>query len=209
MTSRIAEYIAQEQLLVPQERVIVGLSGGADSVALLAVLTDLGYECVACHCNFMLRGEESVRDRNHAEEIARRLNVKFAETTFATTDYARQEGISIEMAARQLRYEWFEKMRIEHRAQAIAVAHHRDDNAETLLLNLTRGTGLAGLTGISARNGHIVRPMLCVSREEIIDYLTHKQLPYVTDSTNLEAIYTRNKLRLEVIPLLRQINPAF
>ena len=209
MTSRIAEYIAQEQLLVPQGRVVVGLSGGADSVALLAVLTDLGYECVACHCNFMLRGEESVRDRNHAEEIARRLNVKFAETTFATTDYARQEGISIEMAARQLRYEWFEKMRIEHRAQAIAVAHHRDDNAETLLLNLTRGTGLAGLTGISARNGHIVRPMLCVSREEIIDYLTHKQLPYVTDSTNLEAIYTRNKLRLEVIPLLRQINPAF
>ena len=207
--SRIEAFIAQEKLLVPGSRVIVGLSGGADSVALLAVLTHLGYACVACHCNFTLRGDESYRDRNHAKEIAEQLQATFVETTFDTTAHARAEGISIEMAARQLRYEWFEQMRIEHNAQAIAVAHHRDDNAETILLNLTRGTGLAGLTGMSPRNGDIVRPMLCVSRDEVIEYLTQQQLPYVTDSTNLEAIYTRNKLRLEVIPMLREINPAF
>lgn len=207
--SRIEAYIAQERLLVPGSRVIVGLSGGADSVALLAVLTRLGYDCVACHCNFTLRGDESYRDRNHAKEVAKQLQATFVETTFDTTAYAQAEGVSIEMAARQLRYEWFEQMRIEHNAQAISVAHHRDDNAETILLNLTRGTGLAGLTGMSPRNGYIVRPMLCVSRDEVVEYLTQQQLLYVTDSTNLEAIYTRNKLRLEVIPMLREINPSF
>ena len=194
---------------MPGSRVVGRLSGGADSVALLAILTRLGYDCVACHCNFMLRGEESVRDRNHAQRIARELHATFVETTFDTTAYAQAQGISIEMAARELRYAWFEQMRIEHHAQAIAVAHHRDDNTETVLLNLTRGTGLAGLTGMSPRNGHIVRPLLCASRNEIVAYLTHEQLDYVTDSTNLEAIYTRNKLRLEVIPMLREINPSF
>lgn len=206
--SRIEAYIAQERLLVPGSRVIVGLSGGADSVALLCVLSRLGYECVACHCNFNLRGEESYRDRNHAQQVAELLHTTFVETGFDTTAYAQDEGISIEMAARRLRYEWFEQMRTRYNAQAIAVAHHRDDNAETILLNLTRGTGLAGLTGMSPRNGYIVRPMLCVSRDEIIEFLAHEQVPYVTDSTNLEAIYTRNKLRLDVLPLLREINPS-
>lgn len=209
LANRIESYIARERLLVPGCRVVVGLSGGADSVALLAILCQLGYDCVACHCNFMLRGEESVRDRNHAQRIAERLHATFIETIFDTTTYAQEHGISIEMAARELRYTWFEQMRIEHHAQAIAVAHHRDDNTETVLLNLTRGTGLAGLTGMQPHNGNIVRPLLCASRDEIIEYLTHEQLDYVTDSTNLEAIYTRNKLRLEVIPMLREINPAF
>ena len=209
LTSRIKSYIAQEKILVPHSKVVVGLSGGADSVALLAILTELGYDCVACHCNFMLRGDESIRDRNFAEEISKQLHTTFVETTFDTTGYAQQQGISIEMAARQLRYTWFEEMRIKHNAQAIAVAHHRDDNTETVLLNLSRGTGLAGLTGMSPRNGYIARPLLCVSRNEIVEYLAHKQLQYVTDSTNLEAIYTRNKLRLELIPMLREINRSF
>lgn len=209
LASRIEAYITREKLLVPGSRVVVGLSGGADSVALLSILARLGYDCVACHCNFMLRGEESVRDRNHAQRIAHQLHTTFVETTFDTTAYAQAKGISIEMAARELRYAWFEQMRIEHHAQAIAVAHHRDDNTETVMLNLTRGTGLAGLTGMIPRNGYIVRPLLCASREEIVAYLTHEQLDYVTDSTNLEAIYTRNKLRLEVIPMLREINPSF
>ena len=208
ITSHIAEFIAQEELLSPGCRVVVGLSGGADSVALLAILTALGYDCVACHCNFMLRGDESLRDRNHAQGIANKLQATFVETTFDTTGYAKQKGISIEMAARELRYEWFEQMRIEHLAEAIAVAHHRDDNAETVLLNLIRGTGLAGVTGMGARNGKIVRPLLCVSRDELTSYLAQAQLDYVTDSTNLQAIYTRNKIRLEVMPLLREINSA-
>lgn len=208
LINRIQEYIAREELLPHKARVIVGLSGGADSVALLAVLVRLGYDCVACHCNFMLRGEESIRDRNHAESIAQELNVPYVETIFDTNDYAREHGLSIEMAARELRYEWFERMRVEHDAHAIAVAHHRDDNVETLLLNLVRGTGLAGVTGMKPRNGYIVRPLLCVARHELEQYLADVSLHYVTDSTNLESIYTRNKIRLDIMPLLREINPA-
>lgn len=206
--NRISDFIQQESLLLPESRVIVGLSGGADSVALLSVLVTMGYECIACHCNFMLRGDESMRDRDHAERIALQLQVPFVETTFDTVGHAQAKGFSIEMAARELRYEWFEQMRIAHRADAIAVAHHRDDNTETLLLNLIRGTGIAGVTGMSPRNGMIIRPLLCVSRDELIEYLSDTKLSYVTDSTNLQSIYTRNKIRLEVMPLLRDINPA-
>lgn len=208
IVGRIQEYIAREIELPQGARIVVGLSGGADSVALLSLLCKMGYDCIACHCNFMLRGEESVRDRNHAHDIACRLQLPFVETIFDTTGYAAENGLSIEMAARELRYKWFEAMRIEHKADAIAVAHHRDDNTETVLINLVRGTGLVGLTGMSPRNGHIVRPLLCVSRDELLAYLEQEQLSYVTDSTNLEAIYTRNKLRLEVMPLLRNINPS-
>ncbi len=209
LTSHIQEYIEREKLLTPGNRILVGLSGGADSVALLAILKALRYDCVACHCNFMLRGEESLRDRNHAQAVAASLGVPFIETTFNTTQYATQKGISIEMAARELRYEWFEQKRQEEHCQAIAVAHHRDDNTETVLLNLTRGTGILGLTGMQPRNGYIVRPLLCVSREELVSYLKEIKIGYVTDSTNLESIYTRNKLRLDIIPLLREINPSF
>ncbi len=208
MIHRIADYIAGKQLLPEGARVMVGLSGGADSVALLSILVRLGYDCVACHCNFMLRGDESIRDRNHAHDVATRLGVTFVETSFNTVDYAQQKGISIEMAARELRYDWFERMRMEYSAHAVAVAHHRDDNVETLLLNLVRGTGIAGVTGMSPRNGCIVRPLLCVSRDELLQYLLDEGLEYVTDSTNLEVLYTRNKIRLEVLPLLREINPS-
>lgn len=207
-TRHIANYIASHKLLDNDRPVIAGLSGGADSVALLAILKQLGYDVIACHCNFMLRGDESMRDRNHAARIAAELDVPFCETTFDTTTYARNNGISIEMAARELRYRWFEEMRIRYNADAIAVAHHRDDNVETLLLNLTRGTGIAGLTGMKPRNGHIVRPLLEISRQEILAFLMRHNLTYVNDSTNAETLYTRNKIRLEVLPLLRTLNPA-
>lgn len=208
IVNRIAQFIEKEELLISNSPVIVGLSGGADSVALLSILVRLGYRAIACHCNFQLRGEESSRDRNHAAAIAQSLDTPFEEATFDTTGYARDKGISIEMAARELRYQWFEQMRQRHNAQSIAVAHHRDDNAETLLLNLIRGTGLTGLTGMRPRNGYIIRPLLCVSRQEITAYLTAQKLSFVTDSTNLETLYTRNKIRLEIMPLLRQINPS-
>lgn len=207
-TRHIADYIASHKLLDKNHPVITGLSGGADSVALLAILKQLGYNVIACHCNFMLRGDESLRDRNHAARIASDLDVPFCETTFDTTTYAREKGISIEMAARELRYRWFEEMRIRHHADAIAVAHHRDDNIETLLLNLIRGTGIAGLTGMKPRNGYIVRPLLEISRQEILAFLSRCHLTYVNDSTNAETLYTRNKIRLEVLPLLRTLNPA-
>ena len=205
---QIESFIADNRLLDKSAPVVVGISGGADSVALLQVLTRLGFSCIACHCNFNLRGDESLRDRNFTSETARAFGVPFDEISFDTRRYAREKRLSIEMACRQLRYEWFEEKRQAYGAQAIAVAHHRDDSVETLLLNLVRGTGIAGLVSMRPRNGFVVRPFLSVSRQEIEAYLSEQNLSYVVDHTNLESIYVRNKIRLEVLPLLRRINPS-
>jgi tRNA(Ile)-lysidine synthase len=201
-------YIEQEQLFGRGELVIVALSGGADSVALLRLMIDARYRCEAAHCNFHLRGDESNRDERFVAELCDRLGVKLHKTDFDTAEYAARQGVSIEMAARELRYNWFEQLRTERGASCIAVAHHKDDSVETILLNLIRGTGIAGLTGIRPKNGHIVRPLLCASRAEITDYLSHIGQEYVTDSTNLVDEYTRNKIRLNIIPMLQEINPA-
>ncbi|MEG1749494.1 MAG: tRNA lysidine(34) synthetase TilS [Tannerellaceae bacterium] len=208
MINTVRTYINKQQLLTTDRPVLVGLSGGADSVALLTLLTQLGYTCIAVHCNFHLRGEESLRDEQFAHNYAESLNVPFYKTDFDTTHYATEKHISIEMAARELRYDWFETMRQKLNAEAIAIAHHRDDSMETLLMNLIRGTGIRGMTGIRPRNGHIIRPLLCVSREEIVRWLAEEGLSFVTDSTNLTDAYTRNFIRLRVVPLLEEINPA-
>ncbi len=205
---QVKRFIEQGELLSPSARVIVGVSGGADSVALLHALVQLGYECIACHCNFNLRGNESLRDRNFTRQMAIEWGIPYEEVEFDTMRVVNETGVSVEMACRQLRYEWFEKMRLHYHAEAIAVAHHRDDSVETLLLNLIRGTGIAGLTAMRPRNHRVVRPLLSVTRQEVEDYLSAQELDYVTDHTNMEAIYTRNKIRLEVLPLLRTINPS-
>ena len=171
MIYKIGKYIDKHSLLKNGDNVIVGLSGGADSVALLISLLKLGYHCEAMHCNFHLRAEESDRDEQFTRELCDRLGVKLHVVHFDTSGYAKENGISIEMAARELRYNAFEKQRKASGAQAIAVAHHRDDSAETLLLNIVRGTGIRGMHGIQPRNGHIIRPLLCVGRKDIIDYL--------------------------------------
>ena len=168
---KTARYIAQKRLLNPEERVLVALSGGADSVALLCVLQALGYRCEAAHCNFHLRGAESDRDEAFVRDLCQKRKVPLHLAHFDTQEEAARRHISIEMAARDLRYRWFEEVRLEVDAQAIAVAHHRDDSAETFLLNLLRGTGINGLQGIKSRNGYIVRPLLCADRQEIVDYL--------------------------------------
>ena len=208
MKYKVEKYIEKHKLLENVSPVLVALSGGADSVALLLVLYKLGYKCEAIHCNFHLRGEESNRDENFATTLCQKLGIALHIVHFDTTEYARTHGISIEMAAREQRYDAFEKQRKQTGAQAIAVAHHRDDSAETLLLNLIRGTGIKGLRGIQPKNGYVVRPLLCVGREEIIDYLKWRDERFVTDSTNLTSDYTRNKIRLEVLPKLAEINPS-
>ncbi|MBQ7948033.1 MAG: tRNA lysidine(34) synthetase TilS [Bacteroidaceae bacterium] len=208
MIHKVAKFIEQKGLLAPGRKVLVALSGGADSVALLMVLKKLGYSCHAIHCNFHLRGEESMRDENFVRALCHRHNIPLLVTDFDTAGYAAEKGISIEMAARELRYDAFEKLRSETAAAAIAVAHHRDDSAETLLLNLLRGTGIKGLHGIQPKNGYIIRPLLCVGRKEITEYLEWRGEEYVTDSTNLETDFTRNKIRLEILPLMQQINPS-
>lgn len=205
---KVAGFIEENRLFDANRSVIVALSGGADSVALLRVLLQCGYQCVAAHCNFHLRGDESVRDEEFVCALCREQQVPLEVVHFDTVDYARQNKVSIEMAARELRYRWFDEIRAKHDAQSIAVAHHRDDSVETLLLNLVRGTGINGLTGISVVNGNVVRPLLCVSREDILQYLERLHQPYVTDSTNLVDDYTRNKIRLNILPALAEINPS-
>jgi len=205
---QVKQYILGNHLLAENSKVIVGVSGGADSVALLDILDCLKYECVVAHCNFHLRGEESNRDAFFVEELCQKYNLKYERIDFDTEAYAEIHSISIEMAARELRYNWFEQIRVIHLADRIAVAHHRDDSVETILLNLIRGTGIRGLTGIAAQNEYIVRPLLCLSRNDILDYLKGRKLNYVDDSTNNEDLYTRNKIRLKIIPLLETINPS-
>lgn len=205
---RIAQYIEREQLFNLNDRVLVALSGGADSVALLRVLLALGYTCGAAHCNFHLRGEESDRDQHFVEELCARHKVPFHLIHFPTEEYAEAHKISIEMAARELRYEWFDRLCEEEKYKVVAVAHHQDDSVETVLLNLIRGTGIHGLTGIRPVNGKIVRPLLCVDRSEILDYLSRLNQHYVIDSTNLQDEYTRNKIRINILPLLQSVNPS-
>lgn len=205
----LAKYINAHDLLSKGGKYLVAISGGADSVALLLLLHDLGYRIEAAHCNFHLRGEESDRDENFVKQLCDSLGVKFHVAHFDTRSYASLHRISIEMAARTLRYSYFENLRQDIGADNICVAHHRDDSVETILMNLVRGTGINGLMGIKPRNGFIVRPLLAIGRKDIERYLSDKGQDYVTDSTNLDPDEARrNKFRLEVIPLLKQINPS-
>lgn len=205
---KIQQYIEEKNLLAGGGRVLVALSGGADSVALLRVLDELGYPCEAAHCNFHLRGDESDRDETFVRELCAAHGIPLHVTHFDTEGEAARRKVSIEMAARDLRYAWFEQLRQERCLAWVAVAHHRDDSAETFLLNLVRGAGINGLKGIQPCHGYVVRPLLGVSRDDILDYLAHLQQPYVTDSTNLQDAFLRNKIRLQVLPLLAELNPA-
>jgi tRNA(Ile)-lysidine synthase len=208
MIQKVQSYIQKHQLLTPNGKIIVGVSGGTDSVVLVHILISLGYECVIAHCNFHLRIDESDRDELFVRNLAKELKVPYYHIDFETTKYANEHKISIEMAARDLRYDWFYKLLIEIDAQAVAVAHHADDSIETLLMNLVRGTGLKGLTGIQPRNHKVVRPLLCLTRLEIETYLIRHDLDHVEDSSNSTIDYQRNKFRNEVLPLLTEINPS-
>ena len=204
----VRKYIIHHDLFKNHGRYIVALSGGADSVALLLILKQLGVSLSAAHCNFHLRGEESERDEQFCVILCERLGITLHRIHFDTQFYARQHKVSIEMAARDLRYRYFTQLAKDIKADGICVAHHRDDNVETVILNLLRGSGVDGLAGIAPKNGNILRPLLCISRQDILDYLQLQGQNYVTDSTNLEDDALRNRIRHHVIPLLETINPA-
>lgn len=206
LEKKVADVVFARGLLSAGERVIVALSGGADSVALLCALHALRFHCVAAHCNFHLRGEESMRDERYARDIARRLGCDFRKIDFDVDEYRRlSPGTpSLEMACRDLRYHWFDGLRADTGIRRIAVAHNADDNAETLLLNLLRGSSLAGLRGMRPLNASgIIRPLLEVSRMEIEDYLRTIEVNFITDSSNLSDDFTRNRIRHHVIPALQ------
>lgn len=206
--SKVEAYSTSHNLFVKGEKYLVALSGGADSVALLRTMLLMGIDIEAAHCNFHLRGEESGRDEQFCKDLCEYLNVPLHLAHFDTREYSALHHVSIEMAARELRYSYFRSLLRDISAKGVCVAHHQDDCVETVIMNLVRGTGIHGLRGILPRNGEVLRPLLCVSRTEIENYLSDLSQDYVNDSTNFVDDVTRNKIRLDVLPILRQINPS-
>lgn len=207
LKNKVSRFIEKDKLLIRNKTYIVALSGGADSIALSLVLRELGYSFHAVHCNFHLRGNESDRDEQFVKTFTQEKNIPLHLVHFDTREYASLHHLSIETAARKLRYNYFENLRRDIGAEGIVVAHHRDDNVETVLMNLVRGTGLNGMQGIIPVNGRIIRPLLCACRNEIEEYLSQIEQEYVTDSTNLDTDATRNKFRLDILPVLKEVNP--
>ena len=201
--------ISRYQLLEPHASVLVALSGGADSVALLLALQITEYHPIAIHCNFHLRGEESLRDEQFCRNLTAQLGIELEVHHFDTRAYATTHGLSVEMAARELRYQVFEQEATKRGIEAIAVAHHLQDNVETLLGNLSRGTGLTGLRGILPKRGSIIRPLLDVHPKEIHDFLHLLRQPFCNDSTNQDPSIKRNAIRHCIIPLFQELNPQF
>lgn len=209
MLTQFIDYIHKEHLLAEGQRVLLAVSGGRDSVAMCELMSQAGYGFAIAHCNFNLRPCDCDRDESFVRNLAQRYGVDIYVANFNTVDYAKEKGLSIEEAARELRYAFFEKIRKEEGYDAIATAHHRDDAIETFFINLMRGTGIMGLQGIRPRNGFVIRPMLAFCRDDINAFIADNGLDYVEDYTNAEPLYLRNKIRLQLIPLLRDMAPSF
>ena len=207
--NKIASTIKKYNMLSPGDTVVIGLSGGADSVALFTVLCaikdELELTLHAAHINHMIRGNEAIRDAEYTRKLAEENSIKFHLLECDIPKISKELGISEEMAGRQVRYDFFN--RILFGEGKIAVAHHKGDSAETTIINMIRGASLNGLKGISPINGNVIRPLIECDRIEIENYLKHKNIPYMTDSTNNEDIYTRNSVRNNIIPAMKKINP--
>ncbi|MBE8713322.1 tRNA lysidine(34) synthetase TilS [Sphingobacterium hungaricum] len=202
-------YILDNQLLGKDDTVVLAVSGGKDSMVMTELFYRSGYSIILAHCNFNLRGEESDLDEKLVRKYALNHKLPFFVKSFDTEKFADQHKISIQVSARELRYAWFEELRIEQEAQYIAVAQHSNDQVETVLLNLTRGTGLKGLCGIQPIRDKILRPILHFTSQDVQDIAKQWNVPFRDDASNFETKYSRNKIRLKVVPLLREINPEF
>ncbi len=208
MLDQVRQFIIQENLFdLEADTVLVAVSGGLDSVVLLDVLHRLGAKVAVAHGHFGLRGAEADADEQFVRKLAKQYEVPYFAEFFQTKAFAEREGISTQMAARLLRYRWFEQVRATNGYAAIATGHHRRDAAETMLLNLTHGTGLAGLHGIRAKNDRVVRPLLAQAKDDLYDYLVENRLIWREDASNDSPVYQRNRLRQQVLPVLREINP--
>ena len=208
MINKVLAFVQAQTLFNPADKIIATVSGGIDSVVLCDILHKLNQPFCLAHANFGLRAEESDADELFVKKLAKKHNVPFYGESFQTLEFAQREKISIQMAARYLRYNWFEQLRQQLNYSYIATAHHQNDATETVLLNLTKGTGLAGLHGIAAQNRRVVRPLLCLTKDDIYEYVTEQQLIWREDSSNESTKYQRNLIRHEVIPVLKQINPS-
>ena len=207
LAEKVKNFISANRLFTEKDSLLVAFSGGADSMCLLHILKSLSYNVSAAHLNHMLRGAESDRDEKTAEAFCQRLGVPFFLHRSDIASIAVRDGVSAETAGRQERYSFFSRIISENGIDKIVTAHNLNDNAETVLMHLIRGCGTDGLSGIPKIRGNIVRPLICCSRSEIENYCRKHSLPYVTDSTNLQDIYTRNNIRLNLLPLLSTLNP--
>ena len=209
LVERFQEYVNRQNLFTRQDKILLTVSGGVDSMVLMSLCVNSGYNVGIAHCNFSLRGQESDEDEIMVQETARRYGIECYNKRFDTQAEMERTGESMEMAARRLRYEWFYELCDKHNYTVIAIAHHIDDSIETFFINMLRGTGLRGLTGISNRVGRVVRPLMFATRKEILDYAHHKHITFREDSSNRSTKYLRNKIRLGLIPRLKEINPHF
>lgn len=209
MLQSVKHFMQEQSMPTSGAKLVVAVSGGADSVVLLDILVKLGYQCVVAHCNFHLRGDESDADMAFVQALAKRFRLPLHIIHFDTMAIANERKISIEMAARDLRYEWFRALVKTENCGAVAIAHHANDNIETFFVNLTRGTGIRGLLGIKAQNDQIIRPLLQCKRSQIEAYAHEHDLDFRTDSTNVDTLFVRNKIRHDIVPQFQAINPAF
>ncbi|MCB9265679.1 MAG: tRNA lysidine(34) synthetase TilS [Lewinellaceae bacterium] len=209
MLKEFLNFLEKEHLLGQDSRTLLAVSGGVDSAVMGYLFREAGLEFGVAHCNFQLRGEASEEDERFVSALAERWKAPFFSQRFDTQGYAREQGVSIQVAARELRYAWLEEARKKNGFTHIATAHHLNDSIETLIFNLTKGCGIRGLHGIPVKNGHVVRPLLFASREQLEQYAKEKGASYRKDHTNQEFKYQRNKIRHQVIPVLKEINPAF
>jgi tRNA(Ile)-lysidine synthase len=208
MLNDFKRFIAENNILNPDERILLAVSGGIDSMVMSHLFIQMGYETGIIHCNFELRGKESDKDEELVCKFADNQNIPFFSKHFDTKTYAKENSLSVQMAARELRYSWFEEIRKDNGYDLIAVAHNLNDNIETLIINLTRGTGLAGLSGMRIVNNRIIRPLLFASRKQITDYCNLNSIRYREDKSNADTKYIRNKIRHQIIPVLKEINPS-
>lgn len=205
----VIEKFLEEHRIPKASGFIIAVSGGADSIALLHLFKYMNLRIQALHCNFGLRGEESNMDEQFVKRFCDTYGIPLSVKKFDTRLYASEKGISIEMAARDLRYAWFREMKKKKKMDYIVVGHHSDDTAETVLINFCRGTGIKGLTGIKPVNEDLLRPLLACSKTDILNYIENNQLRFRTDSTNNSLEYIRNKIRHQIIPIFKEINPSF
>jgi tRNA(Ile)-lysidine synthase len=207
MLNAFNNHIEEQFPFLKNSRLVIAISGGIDSVVLAQLCHKLNFDFALAHYNFNLRGNESDADEDFVLDLGEQLNVEVFVQNFDTEAYAEENKCSIQMAARELRYDWFSELAKQLNFDYILTAHHADDNLETFLINFTRGTGLNGLTGIPELNGNIARPLLLFSRETIEAYAKSENIVWREDSSNSSRKYLRNKLRHEVIPILKEINP--
>ncbi|MBA3899198.1 MAG: tRNA lysidine(34) synthetase TilS [Bacteroidetes bacterium] len=206
---RFTRFIQEYKLFQPEDKVLIGLSGGIDSVTLAHLFLLSGFKFGIAHCNFSLRGTESDADEAFVKAFAEKHQVPFFTNRFNTLDYATENKMSIQMAAREMRFEWFENLRLQEGYKYIALAHHNDDEVETFFINMIRGTGITGLSGIKPKRNSLLHPLLFASRMEIEEFVNENQIQFREDKSNLTKKYLRNKLRLDLLPEFEKLNPSF